>query len=80
MCAKELFDDLDQVRFLAALKQPGDHLGMTGGMTRTPRGEHYSATLSRWFNTWRAKRVFARRSAAEIAAWRERTGIRVRGA
>jgi hypothetical protein len=83
ICAKELKDDLDELKFVRDLKQPGEDRGM---FTRRRRSFSFADAMDsvadyvgRGLDARRAKRIFDRRTPADIAEWRKRAGITVRG-
>jgi hypothetical protein len=80
ICAKELKDDLDEIAFIRDLGEPGDDRGM---FARRPSladwVESLVRSVGRAHDIRRAKKVFGGRTAGDIAAWRRRAGITVRG-
>ncbi len=83
ICAKELRDDLDELAFIRDLKQPGEDRGM---FTRRRRSFSFADAMDsvadrvgRALDARRAQKIFDRRSPSDIAAWRRRAGITVRG-
>jgi hypothetical protein len=78
MCAKELKDDLDVVRFAVAV-----HEEPPPSWPRLNRSlaQDLVRLIERAQLVWRerqARRRFARRTLADIAEWRRRAGVRVR--
>jgi hypothetical protein len=78
MCAKELKDDLDVVRFAVAVREepPPSWPRLNRSLA-----EDAVRLLERVHLVWQerqTRRRFARRTLAEIAEWRRRAGVRVR--
>ena len=75
MCAKELQDDLEVVRFRyrigasEAVRNARNHVERQGDLLEPFRA------LARFLGERRARKVFARRTRTEIEAWRLRAGI-----
>ena len=78
VCAKELKDDLDVVRFAVAVREesPPSWQRLSRSLS-----EGLIMLLERAQLAWqerRTRRRFARRTLADIAEWRRRAGVRVR--
>jgi hypothetical protein len=78
MCAKELKDDLDVVRFAAAVREEPPP---SWPRFNRPLLEPLVRLLERAQLAWQerqTRRRFTRRTLADIAEWRRRAGVRVR--
>ncbi len=80
MCAKELRDDLDVLRFSVAVHEPPPD------STRIARSEGLASAVVQliaraelFFRERQARSSFERRTPAQIAEWRRRAGVRARG-
>jgi hypothetical protein len=83
VCAKELKDDLEERRFARAVSHSHDEGGLFSGhgASRTPLDavEHLADKVGGWFDEHGVKKTFDARSREDIAAWRRRAGVFVRG-
>jgi hypothetical protein len=83
VCAKELKDDLEERRFARAVSHGVDEGGLFSphGLSRAPLEamEHLADKVGGWFDEKSATKAFDSRSREDIAAWRRRAGIFVRG-
>jgi hypothetical protein len=82
ICAKELKDDIDEVKFVRDLKQPGEDRGMftrRRSFSFADAMDSIADKIARALDERRARKIFDRRSHGDIAAWRKRAGINVRG-
>lgn len=78
MCAKELKDDLDVVRFAVAVREepPASFPRLGRSLSQEVIG-----LMERVMLLWQerqTRRRFARRTLEDIAQWRRRAGVRVR--
>jgi len=78
VCAKELKDDLDVVRFAVAVREespptwPRFNRSLSEGLVQL-----FERAQLLWQER-RTRRRFARRTLADIAEWRRRAGVHVR--
>jgi hypothetical protein len=83
VCAREFAEDLELRHFARAVSHGKDENGMFSGhgMSRAPLEalEELTDKVGGWFDAHTAKKVFDARSRDEIAAWRRRAGVLVRG-
>lgn len=81
MCAKELRDDLEVLRFSVAVHDPppDSRPVFRGSEALGPSLVQLLARALLAFQERRARRAFERRTPAQIAEWRRRAGVRVRG-
>ena len=79
MCAKELKDDLDVVRFAVAVREespqswPRFNRSLSEGLLQLVEG------VQLMWQERQTRRRFARWTLEDIAEWRRRAGVRVRG-
>jgi|SRR5579859_5756100 len=83
-CARELKDDLEERRFVRQVSHADDDGGLFAGhgSSRSALDAVHQLTdaVGGWFDERSVKKVFDARSAEDIAAWRRRAGMFVRGA
>ncbi len=82
MCRKELEDDLDVAGFTVAVHEaPPDSspLVFSRGPSLWELLKPLFGGIDLYFRRRRVERAFARRTLAEIAAWRREAGVRTRG-
>ncbi|HEX8793020.1 MAG TPA: hypothetical protein VF765_18875 [Polyangiaceae bacterium] len=78
VCAKELKDDVDVVRFAFAVREESPR---SWGRLNRPLSEGLIRLLESAQLVWKerqTRRRFARRTLEDIAQWRRRAGVRVR--